>query len=527
MSAGASSLTASVLGERPCYEERARSNFPADEIQRSMRLARDILIHLQTDEDSEIRLIVAKAWLKIGDNNRARPILETLKNDEKASVKLDVAKQFLKIGDKDSNASAIYVLKDLWSNRIYDAGAVLAEHFLKNGGISKAYTLLVRTLQKNKYEGDIEVRGRVADACGKIANLIKKIEESNKPIEWNYISYLSSREVGLYSKTPCISREVGYHRKKPYKKRDVIKKLSFLKSINHEVINKVAQPILKFLQKDEEFYVREHVATAIGTIGDSKLARPILEALQMDESFYVREHVAIALGKIGDSELARPILEALKNDEHHFVRYEVLEACEKIGDSELARPILDDLKNDEALSVKCKVLEVCGKIGDSELARPILDGLKNDQDPYIRLTVAEAYGAIGDSDLARPILEALKNEDDSAIRVSVAEAYAKIGDITWAYTKLDDLKNIRCERSRVAEICGTIGDSKLARPILEALKNDEDANVKLSVAKAFLKIGDRGEALNIFQGLKNDNAYIRTKIANAFLEFNLFDSVNK
>jgi len=68
----------------------------------------------------------------------------------------------------------------------------------------------------------------------------------------------------------------------------------------------------------------------------------------------------------------------------------------------------------------------------------------------------------------------------------------------------------------------------LARPILDFLKNDEDAYVKLSVAKAFLKIGDRGKALNIFQGLKkNDNAYIRTKIANAFLEFNLFDSVNK
>ncbi len=515
MSAGASSLTASVLGKRPCYEERARSNFPADEIQRSMRLAEDILIHLETDEDSEIRLIVAKAWLKIGDNNKARPILETLKNDENASVKLDVAKQLLKIGDKDSNASAIYVLKDLWSNRIDEAGAVLAEHFLKNGGISKAYTILVRTLQKNKYEGDFEVRASVADACGKIANLIKKIEETNKPIEWNYISYLSSREV-------------GYHRKKPYKKRDVIKKLSFLKSINHEVINKVAQPILKFLQKDEDSYVRERVATALGTIGDSKLARPILEALQKDEDFYVRECVAKALGTIGDSELARPILEALKNDEHHFVRYEVLETCEKIGDSELARPILDYLKNDEELSVKCKVLEVCGKIGDSELARPILNDLKTDQNPYVRLTVAEAYGAIDDSDLARPILEALKNEDDSAIRVSVVEAYAKIGDITWAYTKLYGLKINRCERSRVAEICGTIGDSKLARPILEALKNDKDAYVKLSVAKAFLKIGDRGEALNIFQGLKkNDNAYIRTKVANAFLEFNLFDSVNK
>ena len=511
MSAGAASLTASILEKRPCYEERARSNFPADEIQRSMRLARDILIHLETDEDSKIRLIVAKAWLKIGDNNRARPILETLKNDEKESVKLDVAKQFLKIGDKDSNASAIYVLKDLWSNRIYDAGAVLAEHFLKKGGISIAYTILVITLRK---KGDIEVRARVADACGKIANLIKKIEETNKPIEWNYISYLSSREV-------------GYHRKKPYKKRDVIKKLSFLKSINHEVINKVAQPILKFLQKDEDSSVREHVATALGTIGDSKLARPILEALQKDEDFYVRECVATALGTIGDSELARPILEALKNDEHHFVRYEVLEACEKIGDSELARPILDHLKNDKELSVKCKVLEVCGKIGDSELARPILDDLKTDQNPYIRLKVAEAYGAIDDSDLARPILEALKNEDDSAIRMMVIEEYAKIGDITWAYTKLDDLKYNWCERSRVAEICGTIGDSKLARPILDFLKNDIDAFVKLSVAKAFLKIGDRGKALNIFQGLKNDNASIRTKIANAFLEFNLFDSVNK
>ena len=129
--------------------------------------------------------------------------------------------------------------------------------------------------------------------------------------------------------------------------------------------------------------------------------------------------------------------------------------------------------------------------------------------------------------LARDILIHFQTDEDSEIRMRIIEEYAKIGDITWAYT---NLKNHWCERSRVAKICGTIGDSKLARPILEALKNDKDAYVKLSVAKAFLKIGDRGEALNIFQGLKNykaTNARIRTKIANAFLEFNLFDSVNK
>ena len=132
--------------------------------------------------------------------------------------------------------------------------------------------------------------------------------------------------MGLYSKTPCISRDVGYHRKKPYKKRDVIKKLSFLKSINHEVINKVAQPILKFLQKDEEFYVREHVATAIGTIGDSKLARPILEALKNDEDAYVKLSVAKAFLKIGDRGEALNIFQGLKKNDNAYIRTKIANA---------------------------------------------------------------------------------------------------------------------------------------------------------------------------------------------------------
>ncbi|GAI38932.1 unnamed protein product, partial [marine sediment metagenome] len=71
--------------------------------------------------------------------------------------------------------------------------------------------------------------------------------------------------------------------------------------------------------KDEDNYVREQAAAALGKIGDKRAVEPLIEALK-DENGHVRSGAANALGKIRDKRAVKPIIEVLK-DKYSDVRW--------------------------------------------------------------------------------------------------------------------------------------------------------------------------------------------------------------
>jgi HEAT repeat protein len=86
-------------------------------------------------------------------------------------------------------------------------------------------------------------------------------------------------------------------------------------------------PLMRAL-KDEDSYVRDNAAEAIGKIGKSAV-EPLTQALK-DNNSYVREVAAEDLGKINDIRAVEPLIQALKDD-NEKVRSAAKDALTKLG----------------------------------------------------------------------------------------------------------------------------------------------------------------------------------------------------
>ena len=180
-------------------------------------------------------------------------------------------------------------------------------------------------------------------------------------------------------------------------------------------------PILEAMSKDEDWYVRQSVAQAMGNSGEKSL--PILEAMSKDEDRNVRRSVAQALGNSGEKSL--PILGAMSKDKDRDVRQSVAQAMGNSGEKSL--PILEAMSKDKDWNVRRSAIQGRIKIiieTKGEKSLPILEAMSKDRDWDVRRAVAQALGNLGEKSL--PILEAMSKDKDWDVRQEVAQALGKI-----------------------------------------------------------------------------------------------------
>ena len=94
-----------------------------------------------------------------------------------------------------------------------------------------------------------------------------------------------------------------------------------------EIGEPAVEPLIQAL-KDEDSFVREGAAEALGKIGDKRAVEPLINALK-DEDRDVREAAAEALGEIGDKRAVEPLIHVL--DYARVRQDKVVTALEKIG----------------------------------------------------------------------------------------------------------------------------------------------------------------------------------------------------
>ena len=68
------------------------------------------------------------------------------------------------------------------------------------------------------------------------------------------------------------------------------------------------------LQNHSDGEIREHIAEALGKIGDKKAIDILLTTLKNDKEDWVRGQAAEALGLIGDDIVIKDLIECLEND---------------------------------------------------------------------------------------------------------------------------------------------------------------------------------------------------------------------
>jgi len=218
------------------------------------------------------------------------------------------------------------------------------------------------------------------------------------------------------------------------------------------------------------------IAKRYSEIGDERVVEQLIQALK-DENRYVREEAAMALGEIGDKRAVEPLINALK-DEDSDVRMEAAEALDQMGwkpgyVTEKAYYLVAKKEWDEAV-----------KLGEPAV-EPLINALK-DEASSVRWEAAGALGEIGDERAVEPLINALKDED-SDVRWKAAEALVKIGEPAvepLIHALKDEDSDVR---AAAAMALGKIGDERAVVPLTEALE-DESYQVREAAKKALADI---------------------------------------
>ena len=146
--------------------------------------------------------------------------------------------------------------------------------------------------------------------------------------------------------------------------------------------------------------------------------------------------------------------------------------------------LIQALRHDD-VNIRINAALALGKIKRARAVAPLIETLR-DADEDVRWAAAWALGEIG-KPAARPLIQALRDEDGD-VRWKAAWALEKIGKVV-----VDSLiEAMRTEsgeaKAKVSLVLGSIGDVRAVRPLVKALK-DEDDNVRWAAAWALEKLG--------------------------------------
>lgn len=240
-----------------------------------------------------------------------------------------------------------------------------------------------------------------------------------------------------------------------------------------EIANKsTVNPLVKYLESDEDPDFRAMVAKQLGEMGDvaSEAGQTLINALYDNESSETRENAAHAIGQIKVLDAVEPLIKALEKESEEFTRREMSWS-------------LGELKDARALSVLINTLK--------------------DKDKGTRRNAAEALGKIKHSDSVLPLLQVTKDKDvdvqekaiwalqqiPSEIIVSEIERIAQ-GDSLIAIQYYDEyLFNV--DDDMVLKICKEIKDPIITEYQAELVKiKTELERCKVFVSENFAKLAN-------------------------------------
>lgn len=194
-------------------------------------------------------------------------------------------------------------------------------------------------------------------------------------------------------------------------------------------------PLIKALQ-DEDSYVKERAAWALGQTREKKAVVPLAEALK-DENYEVRRTAALALNTVaegGDRRLEAkkavgPLIKALQ-DEDEDVRKYATWALEKIGDGIEEVPLIEALEDeDQGPEVREIDAWALGEFRHGMAVGPLIKALR-DENSKVRRNAAKALGEIGDGSEIDLLIEALGAEYEAPeVREAAAWALGEIGEL--------------------------------------------------------------------------------------------------
>lgn len=168
------------------------------------------------------------------------------------------------------------------------------------------------------------------------------------------------------------------------------------------------EPLIDALD-DDNWRVRKNAMYVLGEIGDVRASLPLLAEMRKTENeFYMRDAAASALGSIGDVAIADTLISDLGSSDP-MIRQLAAMALGISGNGKVVEPLIEALK-DEDIYVRSNAAGSLGKVGDARAIDPLLEAAlrPGEVDEFIPVAVL-AVGEIGNEAAIEPLIEILKN----------------------------------------------------------------------------------------------------------------------
>ncbi len=191
-----------------------------------------------------------------------------------------------------------------------------------------------------------------------------------------------------------------------------------LEASGHEELDRLIRQL-----KDEDWWMRQAAAEALGSMGGSAAVEPLLTALN-DDHPEARRYAVRALGQIGDARAVGAISRLL-GDEEQWVRVAAARVLGEIGDSKAVRPLSQQLASQDEKLCEAAAKSL-GKIGGAASAA-VLRGALESEHAGVRRASATALGDLHDAGAVPGLIGALSDEE-YRVRVRAAIALGQIGD---------------------------------------------------------------------------------------------------
>jgi len=281
--------------------------------------------------------------------------------------------------------------------------------------------------------------------------------------------------------------------------------------------------LIKALGYDKDPLVRQAAADALGETGDPRAVKPLIAALR-DRNAPVRQAAAKALGRIRDCQAVEPLI-AVVGDGVQMVRQAAVYALGEIGDGRAVQVLVTALGEPDAKMRKVAA-EALGKTTDTRTLEPLVAAL-NDADQEVCHATVDALVKSGQP-AVEPLVNAFRGADQ-ALGEAIVAALVRIGEPAteplvaalrseslevgeFAAEALDRL----CWQPDTDEAgaaywivkrqwqkCVGIG-TPAVRPLIVALQ-DRDANMRQAAAQTLGYIGDKRAVEPLVAALSDEN----------------------
>jgi len=194
-----------------------------------------------------------------------------------------------------------------------------------------------------------------------------------------------------------------------------------------EALRRIGEPaveplIVTFQNSSLDVGARAAVATALGSIGDSRAVEPLVAALNSEEG-YLKPYAAESLGRIGDARAVESLIAALA-DADLTVRVSAILALERIKDPRAVGPLVAVLK-DEYPPNRRAAVQALGTIGGDDVSEPLIAALQ-DEDLDVRICGVQALEKTKDPRSVEPLIALGLRDGDATVRDFVFQALVQI-----------------------------------------------------------------------------------------------------